>query len=164
MTEEWRPAPDYEGLYEVSSLGRVRSLYFGEPRPSRLGADTDGYPMVMLTKDGKRSPKKVHRLVCVAFHGPSRPVHREVAHLDGDKTNARADNLKWCSKVENHSHKRRHGTHQEGERHPNARLSESAVREIRQSTGLRTPMAERYGISIHTVTDIRNGRRWAKLA
>lgn len=114
--EEWRPVPDYDGLYEVSNFGRVRSMYWSPPRLLALTTDQSGYLVVQMNRKGRRRPYTVHRLVCRAFHGSGDPLHNEAGHLDGNRRNARADNLKWVSKVENHSHKRLHGTHQAGDK------------------------------------------------
>lgn len=82
MTEVWLPSPVFGDAYEVSSFGRVRSQH-GIKSPYR---DKDGYPTVNLHHSGKRKACNVHRLVCRAFHGESRPPHREAAHLDGAQT------------------------------------------------------------------------------
>lgn len=160
--EEWRAVVGYEGIYEISSLGRVRSRYAVNGHVLSPTTDKDGYPIINLYAPDGRRTWAVHRLVASAFHGAKRnPLHCEVAHMDGNRANARADNLKWCTKAENHFHKRAHGTHQAGERHPRALLTLEAVVEIRASSGPRGPIADKFGISKRTVTDIRSGRRWA---
>lgn len=158
--ERWLPVPGYEGLYEVSDMGRVRSIRRGGAILANC-TDYSGYPVVQLSRAGSRKPHTTHRLVCRAFHGEQpNPLHNEVAHLDGDRTNARADNLSWVSKVENHAHKRVHGTHQSGEKHPRAKLKQQDVAEIRTSTFTARDLAVRYGVSVHTISDIRRKRRW----
>ena len=93
--EEWRPVKDYEGLYEVSSLGRVKSLWLGKERILKLVANTNGYLRVQLYKDGKQQMKKVHRLVAEAFL--ENPLGLpQVNHLDEVKTNNAVSNLEWC--------------------------------------------------------------------
>ena len=162
--ERWLPVGGYEGLYEVSNLGRVRSLYFQPPRLCKFGKDQTGYPTVMLSKDRKRKPFTVHRLVAVAFHGHKRnALHIEVAHLDGDMANPRADNLKWVSKVENRAHRLLHGTHDAGEQNSGAKLTVEAVREIRSYPPYRIDMKElahRFGVSRHTIDSVRKGQTW----
>ncbi len=164
-SEVWLPVPGYEGLYEVSNLGRVRSLHarFRTPRLCAQGTDGTGYPTVSLSKDGKRTAKTVHRLVCRAFHGEPNALQNEAAHLDGDRTNGRADNLKWCSKIENHSHKRFHGTHQSGERHPRAKLTEATARLALQKLACGETcraIAEALGVSSSTIEDLRKRKKW----
>lgn len=160
-SEEWRPVVGYEDLYEVSSAGTVRSLRWNPPRVLRPANDPDGYPVVQLCRRG-RTTVKLHRIVALAFHGDKQnDLHKEVAHLDGDRGNAAASNLKWVSHAENHGHRRAHGTWPSGERHPRAKLTEASVSEIRGS-GLRYgKLAERYGVSWHTISDIKRGKRWS---
>jgi hypothetical protein len=161
--EIWRPMPDYGGLYEVSSLGRVRSLYFDPPRPCKLGVDSDRYSTVAVTKEGRRTTKTVHRLVCRAFHGEPSALHNEAAHLDGNRANPRADNLKWVSRPENMAHRVFHGTDDRGERHASAKLTNAEAEEIRALRGRASyaDLAARYGVSRHTVEDVVRGRRYA---
>ena len=112
MIEEiWRPVVGYEGLYEVSSYGRVRSLdrYVkgkGESYWLRKGRvlspikDTNGYLLINLCCNGKPKTINVHRLVAQAFI-PNPDNLLEVNHIDEDKINNRADNLEWCSRKYN---------------------------------------------------------------
>jgi hypothetical protein len=107
MTEElWLPCPGYEGLYEVSSLGKVRS-----PRKIMVGVkDSAGYPTVQLYREGVGTRFKVHRLVCEAFNGPC-PEGHECGHLDGSRDNAAASNLAWITRSENTRQAISQGTH-----------------------------------------------------
>lgn len=160
MNERWLPVSGYESLYAVSSHGRVRSLRNG--RVMSPGSGQDGYPIVSLYLAGTRKGIAVHRLVA-EHHVPGRnPLHKEVAHLDGDRKNPRADNLKWVSKVENHSHKRLHGTHQAGEKHPRSRLTVEQVRDIKRRANHRnaTALGREFGVDEKHIRDIRDGRRW----
>ena len=103
MREEWRPIRNYEGLYEVSNMGRVKSLNYNKTGKERILNAYDkgnGYLVVGLWKSGKRKLYLVHRLVATAFcdnpHG-----FKEVNHLDEDKGNNCADNLEFCSRSYN---------------------------------------------------------------
>jgi hypothetical protein len=94
--EGWRPVHGYAGFYEVSNLGRIRSAATARVL-SLDGTDKDGYPVVSLNRFGVRKTHALHRLVALSFHGDKcNALHNEVAHLDGDKTNPRSDNLKWA--------------------------------------------------------------------
>jgi hypothetical protein len=166
MTEQWRPCPGHEGLYEVSDEGRVRSLHFSPPKLLKFGKDETGYPTVMLSSGGSikaggtRKPFTVHRLVARAFHGDKQNVlHREVAHLDNDRTNARAENLKWVSRTENESHKYRFGTRAS---HLYSPLTEEQVGEIKAMLGRKTnvAIARDYPVSPHAISKIKRGIHW----
>jgi hypothetical protein len=110
--EEWRPVPGFEGLYAVSSLGRVRS--FPRPRtPGKIlkpGTDASGYPKVALCRHGIQHDTRVHVIVTRAFHGEPAPGHH-IRHLDGDKRNNRADNLAASPPSLNTLDMVRHGRH-----------------------------------------------------
>lgn len=121
MTEEWRPVLGYEGMYEVSSVGRVRGVgRFGETRPGviaffkpkilRGGMTKDGYPRVWLTRNNRRTEYRVSRLVCAAWHGPC-PEGMECRHLDDNKLNNTPSNLRWGTRSENTYDKVRNGRH-----------------------------------------------------
>ena len=95
----WKPIPGYEGLYEVSNDGQVRSLfrYKKTLKPSPL---TNGYLTVELWKGKKRKRIGIHRLVAMCFcQNPNNKPF--VNHLDETRTNNRANNLEWVTHVEN---------------------------------------------------------------
>lgn len=159
MIEVWKPSPVFGDRYQVSSEGRVRSAS-GIKSPH---SDKDGYPTVNLHRNGERKAFNVHRLICRAFHGESVAPHREVAHIDGIRTNCRSVNLKWVSKIENCFHKKAHGTHMAGASHPSSKLSAEAVHEIRATPGVRRSLAEKFGVSVHAIDDVRRGKNWRSL-
>ena len=107
MIEEWRKIVGYEGLYEVSSLGRVRSLdrydsinRFRKGRILKSGTDTGGYLFVQLSSNGNEKNHSVHRLVAEAFI-PNPDNLPQVNHIDEDKSNNCVDNLEWCDREYN---------------------------------------------------------------
>ena len=102
MKEEWKPIKGYEGLYEVSNMGRVKSLRYGKERIMSTPDNSIGYRNVTLVKRAHKQ-KRVHRLVAEAFipNPMNLPV---VNHLDGDKHNNCVSNLEWCTKKENTNH------------------------------------------------------------
>ena len=115
-TETWRPVPGWDNLYEVSDLGRVRSLdridSRGRPRLGRVRELTAhaGYPRVNLWRDGEFETALVHRLVLTAFAGAP-PEGHEARHLNDNPADNRLENLAWGTKSENEQDRLRHGTH-----------------------------------------------------
>lgn len=106
--EIWLPIEGYDGLYQVSSYGRVKSLRgrYGNPREKilRQGKLKNGYLQVALCKEGKLKHYLVHRLVATAFiQNPN--GYRCVNHKDECKTNNCADNLEWCTQKYNLNYK-----------------------------------------------------------
>jgi hypothetical protein len=99
MKEIWKPVPGFEGLYEVSTEGAVRSLpgkkTHSKGRTLRLTANSYGYLVVGLRKDGKAKQFTVHRLVAMTFI-PNPLELPQVNHKDEDKTNNHVENLEWC--------------------------------------------------------------------
>lgn len=117
MTETWLPVPGYEGIYEVSDLGRVRSLdridrcgrqLYG--RVLKLRNDKDGYQQFHAGGSPRRI-LRVHRLVLLAFTGAPAGVSTECLHIDGNPANNRLANLRWGTVSENIADQIRHGTH-----------------------------------------------------
>ena len=108
MKEIWRDIKGYEGLYQVSNLGRVRSLKFDKERVLSAGNCKRGYLLVVLCKDGKPKPYKVHRLVAQAFI-PNPDNLPQVNHKDENPTNNVVSNLEWCDSKYNNNY----GTHTE---------------------------------------------------
>lgn len=115
MNEIWKPIPNYEGLYEISNLGRVKSLertckHCGprvhkhtrivKERMIKFTINHKGYYLVRLYKDGVQATFAVARLVAKIFI-PNPDNKPQVDHIDNDKTNNRIDNLRWVTNHEN---------------------------------------------------------------
>jgi hypothetical protein len=173
-SEQWKPVPGYEGLYEVSDHGRVRSLdrrvvdSLGRARRIRgrvlrAGLTSVGYDSVALYICGQKRTALVHRLVLSAFAGPC-PSGMEGCHDDGVRTNNRLENLRWDTHMANVADATRHGTQVRGERHGRTKLTEAQALEIRYSDESQRVVAERFGVSQQSVSDIRTGKRWAHIA
>lgn len=113
MQEIWKDIPGYEGLYQVSNLGRVKSL--GRYVKKRYGLmwkkgkvlsaakDNKGYLVVVLCDNTKRQTFKVHRLVAMVFL-ENRNNKPQINHIDGNKQNNSVFNLEWCTQPENMTH------------------------------------------------------------
>ena len=127
MEEIWKDIEGYEGLYQVSNLGNVKSLrkridkgkchrYFDEKILKPIETNR-GYLRVKLCKNRKIKKTRVHRLVAEAFI--KRP-ELEVNHIDGNKKNNKAENLEWVTQKENKQHAWITGLyHKKGEKHTN---------------------------------------------
>ena len=171
MKERWLPVVGYEGLYEVSNLGRVKSLdrVDGQGRnwPGRirkLCATRGGYASVGLSLPGRGArTHRVNVLVLMAFRFP-RPAHKDAAHVDGDRTNNALGNLRWKSKKANEADKRRHGTLLQGDNAPWAKLTAEDVRQIRRRRAKGesfAAIARDMKRGYQSVYDAGTGRRWA---
>ena len=165
MSEKWVQINGYEGLYDVSDAGNVRSRITGIVlKPYRTGKG-EGYLTVDLHINGKSKNKKIHRLVAEAFI-PNPEEKPEVNHIDGDKTNNNVSNLEWCTGKENCTHAAETGLIQCGERRASAKLTSEQVAEIRQTyergclgRGAKS-LARKYGVSDVTIRRIISGRKW----
>jgi hypothetical protein len=155
--QTWRPVPGYEGLYEVSTEGSIRSLYGATVRPLKTQVNPrHGYRYAHLRKDGVRKAFRVARLVLAAFVGVC-PDGHEAAHEDGDRKNDRLSNLAWKTRSANMSDQRRHGT-------AHRKLEPRHVREIRDlyraGAGSQRELGIRFGVSKTMVRHIVNERNW----
>lgn len=169
-TERWKDIRKYEGRYQISNHGSVRSL----PRPWRkrllilqLGKDTDGYRQVVLHKDNNKVTRKVHQLVLEAFSN-DRPNGGVTRHLDGNKNNNHIDNLRWGTAVENAQdavrHKTSPGFRSFGINNGRSKLIESDVRKIKQLLKSclheQQEIAVMFGVCKQTITFIKQGKTW----
>lgn len=96
----WKEIAGYEGIYEVSDTGLVRSLKFGKAKILKPQNNGNGYLHFRLCKNGKAKNTKIHRLVAEAFL-PNPLGLETVNHIDEDKTNNNVSNLEWMSRPDN---------------------------------------------------------------
>lgn len=176
MEDFWKDVAGYEGCYQVSPLGDVRSLSRRIPRgtgfmalkgrvlvPAKAGR---GYPFVVLYVGGTKKSAYVHRLVAEAFIGPC-PPNREVNHKDGNKDNNSVGNLEYVSRAENLRHARESGLLRlVGADNPRCKYSEA---QIRKAYGLvasgkrHREAAEATGVDQGTVESVVRGKNWRHL-
>ncbi len=170
VNEEWKDVKGREGMFQVSSHGRVRSLphvirhWSGSQihRPGRLlvqSTHSGGYRIVSL-RDGKKH--YVHKLVMDAFVGDA--CGRDVNHIDGNKSNNALSNLEYCNRLENVRHAIASGLQDNsGERNGMHKYSasqiESAVKLVSEGHSLATA-ASKTGVRARTVASVIEGRRW----
>ncbi len=145
MIEEWRPVVGYEGFYEVSNLGRVKSVdrlcnsskrtsqrMKGRVLKPRINTHRQNRCTVVLNKEGNATYAYISRLVLMAFVGPP-PEKHDAAHWDGNTMNNRLDNLRWATVSQNMQDKNRHGTAPRGSHNAMSKLTEEQVAHIRAS-------------------------------
>lgn len=184
MTERWLPVLGFEGLYEVSDLGRVRAvertLCYERICPSgRVVQVRRHYPAVLLKPGtvksghklvvlGRGNPRLVHRLVLDAFVGP-RPPGKEALHGDGDPANNRLTNLRWGTRSENMRDAIRHGTYRscvlEGAK-PRAILRPEDINPIRARLTAgesHSSIGRDYGVGRSAIAQIGRGKTWADI-
>lgn len=94
MTEEWKDIKGYEGFYQISNFGRVKSLYFNREKILKLSSSR-GYLHITLHLRGEVKTEPIHRLVMETFNPINNMNNYDVNHKDEDKTNNRIDNLEW---------------------------------------------------------------------
>lgn len=177
-TEEWRDIPGYEGLYQVSDLGRLRRPH-GVKRPGkriqtgfiRPSVNRLGYLFLPLYQNGKRKQMLVHRLVMLAFVGQC-PSNLVVNHKNGIRGDNRLNNLEYITQKENilHGIRRINANCCEGERwavgenNNNARLTVGDVKEIRRLIRLGERLldiAKLFGVTPTNIRLIKNKKTWS---
>ena len=165
--EIWKPVLGFEGFYEASNFGNVRSLKRVNKKNNKLlGGNllkpilgTRKYLVVNLTKPGTRKQIFLHKVIIEAFYG-QRPQKMTVCHNDGNKLNCQLNNLRWAAQIENIADKKIHGTWQFGERIGNSRFTDQQIIEIRQKSLSPSEIVRRYGGSKTNAKRIASGKTW----
>lgn len=177
MPEEWRPVVGYEGLYEVSSLGQVRSVDCvvvssdGKKKflKSKLlkqckGCSRRAYYIVGLSKEGKTTTQRVHYLVAIAFLGDP-PKGHVVCHGPKGSFCNELTNITWGTSQKNSGLDRiRDGTNCPGEKNGRAKLNPMQVRVIRclleSKTMKQKEIGDIFGVAQTTIGYIKRGESW----
>lgn len=172
--EIWKPVVGYKGIYEVSNMGRLKSLsktiknsknrvYNTKERFFKKTLSKSGYCVASLWKNGKlTSSARVHRLVMIAF--VPNPIDKPfVNHINGIKTDNRVENLEWCTAKENSIHAVKNGLLNNssalGEKHNYFKLTFNQVIEIRNLRNLglsNKEIGEKFSVSTDHVSKIIN--------
>lgn len=106
--EEWKPVINFEGLYEVSNLGRIRNT---RGKILKTYIINSGYEALKFTVNGKRTNVLVHRAVAEVFCKKDSKTKTEVNHINEIKSDNRAINLQWCTSKENKQHSIKSGAY-----------------------------------------------------
>lgn len=153
MQEVWKPIPGYEGRYEVSNQGRVRS----NKKILALCNVSSGYKAVSL---GKNNSKLIHRLVAAAFLGAAPLDKRLVLHGNGDRFDNRLSNLRYGSHKDNSADAKLHGTQAKGERQHAAKLTAEQVLYIRASNETGAALAKKFSVTTACISAIVKRKNW----
>lgn len=171
IEEIWKDILGYEGIYQLSNLGKVKALelwkshggsgiLLHKEKVLKTGKYKKGYEHVNLCKNAITDKKVIHRLVAEYFipNPDNKPC---VNHIDGNPANSRVDNLEWCTYRENVDHARRTGLMNDyGERSVNAKLTKEAIKEIRKKQLSGRELAKKFKVSPSLICGIINGKRW----
>lgn len=174
--EEWRDILGYEGYYQVSNLGRVRSLDRSARNKNGVLRSckgrvlspkicSGGYLGLSLYLFDKQKCFQVHTLVAQAFLGV-RPDGYDVNHIDGCKTNNLLQNLEYCTRSENvrHAYRNHLNVSKKGEDHYSAKLTESQVRQIRSRVAAgesQRAIAREFGLNNMSVSLLVRRKNWS---
>lgn len=166
MKEEiWKPIEGFEGLYWISSHGRVRSNALnGECLKLRV-ASKYGHLRVALRKNGKRSFFGLHQLVLKAFIGPC-PPNFESLHKNGKPWKNNIENLRYGTRLENAADRRRHGRAGDGSANGRAKLTPTCIERIRDMRKFGVPQKEialLFGVIQAQISRIDRGLQWKTL-
>ena len=158
--ENWKEIPGFEGRYEISNLGRVKSLLRGVRILSPVKKSTGYLTITLSDSSGVPHQKLLHRLVLIAFTGKNEEMM--TLHNDGNKENNALSNLRWGTAKENAADSALHGTVRCGESHRWAKLTEAIICEIRAASDKehKRKMRRKYGLSRQHVNKILGRKMW----
>ena len=175
MEEKWKDIIGYEGFYQVSNLGNVKSLFriiqTGNNKRSvkekilKSNINRYGYVMVTISKFGKLYTHSVHRLVALAFI--SNPLNKpQINHINGIKTDNYLDNLEWNTVSENNQHSFDNGLKiaVKGTQHYNSRFDKKSIIDIRNSNLSENKLASIYCVNRATIGKIKRNERYKDIA
>lgn len=165
--EKWRDVEGYEGLYQISNFGRVKSFHYGIEKFLKSRISNTGYSVAGLSKHGSLKEIGVHILVARAFveNPENKPF---VNHIDGNKSNNHADNLEWTTNKENIRHAWKLGLIKPriGTKHHGAKLSREDVLYIRENYKPRDKnfgacaLAKKFNVSKRTIEEVAHNKRY----
>lgn len=162
--EELKDIVGYEGMYQVSNLGRVKSLKFGKNLILKSGFSAKGYLLLKLSKNNTSKTFRVHRLVAAAFiKNPHKKS--DINHINGIKDDNRVENLEWNTRSENIQHAFSIGLSKakKGEKHNMSKLTTQQVLAIRKDNRIQREIAKDYNVSRVQISHIKRKKIWNHL-
>lgn len=165
MTEIWKDIPEYEGVYQASNLGNIRSVKTGLLRKQHI--NKNGYLYICLKGGlGKQGTIRSHRLIAITFIGLDAD-RKLIDHINGIKTDNRAENLRWVTHKENIQAAWDLGlVDNKGQKHGMSKLTDNDVLEIRRlcKKGIMgKEISKLFGIAPARISDIKNGKAWTHI-
>jgi hypothetical protein len=152
----------YEGSYQISNLGNIKSIKFNKDRMLKKHISNNGYEIITLHNKGKLKTHTIHRLLALAFI-PNPQNKPQINHIDGVKTNNVITNLEWATVSENTKHAFDNNLCKNGENHYFAKLDNNSVIEIFKSKLNIKQLSEIYKVSVITIYKIKQKANWAHL-
>ena len=184
LNEIWKDIQGYEGIYQISNYGRIKSLYRKEIRYKNFNNNNPnpffitrkecilkqqikrGYYVVNLNKNSIKTYPTVHRLVMLNFNPNDNSDIMQINHIDGNKLNNHIDNLEWCTAKENTIHAYNNGLakfkDQDGIKNTSSKLTIEQVNEIRKNGKYDSyeNISKQYNVSRSTIENVLKNKTY----
>lgn len=159
--EIWRDISGYEGRYQISNFGRIKSFWKGKTIILSPALSTKGYLYVRLSKNDKQRNAFLHRLTAMAFI-PAAESKKQVNHIDGHKLNNHVLNLEWTTATENNQHAHTIGLQTQGGDDSQAKLTNEQAEYVRGNPNKLTneQLAKLFGVCRRTISAIQRGLKY----
>lgn len=169
--EVWKPIKRYDGKYDISNFGRVRSFKTRNRKPKILKQykEANGYMRLGVSHNAKRDHISVHREVGIYFI-PNPDNKPNINHKDGNRENNHYSNIEWCTQSENIQHAYDTGLRpfdKKGEAHHNSKLTEKDVlsikKDLKEGIKSQSDIAKDYPVDASVISNINTGKLWSHI-